>query len=221
MLNLVRDGEVFEGDWLIAERQTAGRGRLGRTWKSPSGNLFASTVVQLRTDDPPGHTLSLVAGWALWCAVPHSGAGTLKWPNDLMIGKKKLAGILLERVGENIVIGFGVNVAFAPDVEGRETTCVADWSIESVSADDVVIKLIGELKRSLELWRSKGFDHIRKLWESEGPARTDKLRVNLGNGMTVEGCYAGLADDGGLQLLLASGKIKVVRAGDVELLGGH
>jgi BirA family transcriptional regulator, biotin operon repressor / biotin---[acetyl-CoA-carboxylase] ligase len=221
MLNLVRDGDVSEGDWLIADTQTAGRGRLGRNWKSQSGNLFASTVVHLRNDDPPGHTLSLVAGWALWCAVPHSGVASLKWPNDLMIGNKKLAGILLERANENIVIGFGVNVAFAPDVEGRETACAADWSAEPVSANDVAVELIQEFKRSLELWRSKGFDYIRALWESEGPTRSDKLRVHLGNGMLVEGYYSGLAEDGGLQLQLASGKIEVVRAGDVELLGEH
>jgi BirA family transcriptional regulator, biotin operon repressor / biotin---[acetyl-CoA-carboxylase] ligase len=220
MLNLVRGGDVSEGDWLIAERQTAGRGRLGRNWKSQSGNLFASTVVRLRESDPLAHTLSIVAGWAIFGAVGHWVGGTLKWPNDLMIDNKKLAGILLEREGESIVIGFGVNVAYAPDIEGRDTACIADWH-DAVSADDVAVELIAEFARSLQLWRLNGFDHIRKLWESEGPMLFDKLRVNLGNGMSVEGYYSGLDEDGGLRLQLASGKIEVIRAGDVELLGGH
>ena len=219
MLNLVRDAEVSEGDWLIAGRQSAGRGRLGRKWESQSGNLFASTVVRLRESDPLAHTLSIVAGWAVFGAVGRWVGGTLKWPNDLMIDNKKLAGILLERAGENIVIGFGVNVAYAPDIESRETTCIRDWDDDAVSADDVAVELVAEFARCLQLWRSNGFDHIRKLWESEGPMRSDKLRVSLGNGMTVEGYYSGLDEDGGLRLQLASGKIEVIRAGDVEVLG--
>lgn len=218
MLNLVRNGDVSEGDWLIAERQTAGRGRLGRYWDSRSGNLFASTVVRIREGEPPAHTLSIVAGWALFGATAGWVDGSLKWPNDLMVDHKKLAGILLERAGESIVVGFGVNVAYAPDIEGRETTCVADWE-DDVSADDVALKLMAEFARSLGLWRTNGFDHMRRLWESEGPSRSDKLRVSLGNGMTVEGYYSGLAEDGGLRLQLASGKIEVIRAGDVEILG--
>lgn len=220
MLNLVRDGDVSEGDWLIAERQTSGRGRLGRNWNSQAGNLFASTVVHLRENDPLAHTLSIVAGWAVFSALSHWVAGTLKWPNDLMIDNRKLAGILLERAGESIVVGFGVNVAYAPDIEGRETACIADWA-DAVSVADVADALTAEFARSLELWRLNGFDYIRKLWESEGPMRSDKLRVNLGNGMTVEGYYSGLDEDGGLRLQLASGKIEVVRAGDVEILGGE
>jgi BirA family transcriptional regulator, biotin operon repressor / biotin---[acetyl-CoA-carboxylase] ligase len=218
MLNLVRDGDVSEGDWLIADMQTSGRGRLGRNWHSQTGNLFASTVVHLRENDPLAHTLSIVAGWAVFCALGHWVGGTLKWPNDLMFENKKLAGILLERAGESIVIGFGVNVAYAPDIEGRKTACIADWD-DAVSADAVAVELIAEFARCLQLWRSNGFDHIRKLWESEGPMRSDKLRVSLGNGMTVEGYYSGLDEDGGLRLQLASGKIEVIRAGDVEVLG--
>jgi len=89
------------------------------------------------------HTLSIVAGWAVFSAVGHWVGGTLKWPNDLMIDNKKLAGILLERAGESIVIGFGVNVAYAPNIESRDTACIAEWD-ESVSADDVADKHIAE-----------------------------------------------------------------------------
>jgi len=105
-----------EGQWLRAERQLAGRGRLGRNWSDGNGNLFASTIVRLRPDDPAAHTLTLVAAIALAEAVSvfAPGVATIKWPNDLMVGEAKLSGILLERSGEAVVVGFGVNLASHP-----------------------------------------------------------------------------------------------------------
>ena len=131
----LRAGEfVPEGDWLVADRQTGGRGRQGREWYDGAGNFMGSTVVQVRFGDPDPTSLALVAGLALWeavSAVP-AKAGTaalppgamLKWPNDLMIGTAKLAGILLERVGEAVVVGIGVNLATAPALPDRETVAL-------------------------------------------------------------------------------------------------
>ena len=90
---------------------------------SRAGNFYGSTLVELRPDDPPAPTLSLAAGLALIEAVDVAVPGQplmLKWPNDLMLGGKKLAGILLERSGDRVAVGFGVNLASAPALEGRE-----------------------------------------------------------------------------------------------------
>ena len=95
---MLADAAAVEGDWLVAMEQDAGRGRQGRQWVSESGNFFGSTTVRLRTGDPSPPSLSLAAGLALIealdIAVPDLPL-MLKWPNDLMLGTSKLAGILL------------------------------------------------------------------------------------------------------------------------------
>src|SRR5438093_256869 len=106
-----------EGLWLRAEQQTGGRGRQGRTWLSPPGNLYASTLVRLTAGDPPAATLSLVAGVALHQVTQAYAPEVplqLKWPNDLLANGAKLAGILLERHEDAVIAGFGVNLAEYP-----------------------------------------------------------------------------------------------------------
>src|SRR3954463_8944234 len=100
------------GSGLRAGRQTGGRGRQGRAWDSPAGNLHASTLVRLRPEDPPAPSLALAAAIALHeaaAAFAPQAELVVKWPNDLLAGGDKLAGILLEREGDAVVIGFGVN----------------------------------------------------------------------------------------------------------------
>src|SRR5690606_23398371 len=117
-----------EGSWLRADRQSAGKGRQGRAWVSPVGNLYASTLVRLRQSDPPAPTLALVAAVALAHVIDTAGcpAVRIKWPNDLMVDDAKVAGILLERSGDAIVIGYGLNVQSAPAIEGRATASLHD-----------------------------------------------------------------------------------------------
>ena len=114
---MLADLLAIEGDWLVALRQDKGKGRHGRTWESLEGNFLGSTLIQLQDGDPPAPALALVAGLALIEAVEVAApdmAMMLKWPNDLMLGDAKLAGILLERSGDRVVAGFGVNLAAAP-----------------------------------------------------------------------------------------------------------
>ena len=111
---LARDG-ALEGVWLRAERQSGGKGRQGRAWQSPPGNLYASTLVRVDPRHPPPPTLALVAAVALHEAVSrHTTRARIKWPNDIIINRAKLAGILLERQADAVVIGFGVNLAHHP-----------------------------------------------------------------------------------------------------------
>ncbi|HKP33833.1 MAG TPA: biotin--[acetyl-CoA-carboxylase] ligase, partial [Sphingomicrobium sp.] len=121
--DLIADPGAAEGDWLVALAQQAGRGRQGRTWTPAPGNFYASTLVELRPTDPPAQILSLAAGLALIeaidAAVPTQPL-MLKWPNDLMLLGKKLAGILLERSGDRVAVGFGVNLATAPPLSDRQ-----------------------------------------------------------------------------------------------------
>jgi len=121
---LLSDELAVEGDWLVALKQEGGKGRQGRSWHSLDGNFTGSTLVQLRPSDPPAPSLALAAGLALIEAIDVVAPDvptSLKWPNDLMLGDAKLAGILLERTGDRIVAGFGVNLAEAPEIAGRKT----------------------------------------------------------------------------------------------------
>ena len=109
-----------EGHWLVADRQTAGRGRQGREWFDGAGNFMGSTVVHPAFGDPAPGSLALLAGLALHRGHRHAPAtaprAMLKWPNDVMIGNAKLAGILLEREGDTVVVGIGVNLVSAPRI---------------------------------------------------------------------------------------------------------
>lgn len=116
MLALAAAGAA-EGLWLRADYQTGGRGRQGRVWQSPPGNFYGSTLVRLRGGDPAAATLALVAAVALEEAVRIYAPGAdvaIKWPNDLLLGEAKLAGILLERADDAVVVGIGVNLAHHP-----------------------------------------------------------------------------------------------------------
>ena len=119
---MLADDGAREGDWLVALSQSQGRGRQGRQWTMIEGNFAGSTLVQLRPDDGPPQTLSLIAGLAAFEAVDIAVPGRpliLKWPNDLLLDGGKLAGVLLERSGDRIAVGIGVNLAEAPVIEGR------------------------------------------------------------------------------------------------------
>lgn len=218
MLALASAGAA-EGSWLRAERQTGGKGRQGRAWDSPPGNLYASTLVRLRPADPPAATLALVAAVALEEAVRvflPAGA-TLKWPNDLLIHGAKLSGILLERAGDAIVIGIGVNLAHHPDLPDRLTTSL---SAQGAPADPATFLdvLAESFARWLARWRQEGLEPVRLRWLDRAHAPGTALTARLPDGEAIDGLFDGLTGDGALILRLASGARRVIHAGDVFLI---
>ncbi len=205
-----------EGSWLRAERQRSGRGRMGRDWADAGGNLFASTIVRLRPDDPPAPSLTLVAAVALHRTV---GAllgrrAMLKWPNDVMIDGAKLSGILLERSDDVVVIGFGLNVAVAPVVAGRATTCLADHGVQ-MTAEAVFDDLRASVAIGLAEWRGRGLVAVRDAWSQAAHPPGTPLRVSLPDGRHVEGAFAGLDPAGALLLSQGDGTLLTIHAGDV------
>jgi BirA family biotin operon repressor/biotin-[acetyl-CoA-carboxylase] ligase len=205
-----------EGTWLRAERQSGGRGRQGRTWVSPPGNLYASTLVRLRPSDPPAPTLALVAAVALhdiasaWA--PAAGI-RIKWPNDLLAGGAKLAGILLERAGDAVVIGFGVNLAHHPDGLPRPVTSIAALTGSAPPPALFTEQLAEAFARSLEQWRSAGVSAVRTAWLARAHPVGTALSTADG-----EGLFEGLDEGGGLRLRLPNGETRLIHAGDVFLL---
>ncbi|MDV3256304.1 MAG: biotin--[acetyl-CoA-carboxylase] ligase, partial [Sphingomonas sp.] len=155
----------MEGDWLVALRQDSGRGRHGRKWEGLEGNFFGSTLVKIRHGDPPAPALAMVAGLALIEAVATEAPGaplSLKWPNDLMLGDAKLAGILLERSGDRVVAGFGVNLAGAPDIPGRKTAALSSYRKLAPQAFAPVIA--GSFAQLLAAWRRSEPVSLAEAW---------------------------------------------------------
>jgi BirA family biotin operon repressor/biotin-[acetyl-CoA-carboxylase] ligase len=219
-LALAGAGSVSEGLWLRAERQSAGRGRLGRTWVSPTGNLYASTVVQVRPSDPSAATLAFVAAVALEEVVrlylPEPSSLALKWPNDLLIAGAKLSGMLLERAGDVVVLGIGVNLAHHPDLSDRATTSLAAHGAEVVP--EAFLETLAEsFGRWLGRWRGEGLAPVRQRWLNRAHPLGTALTARLPDGGSVTGLFDGLDGDGALLLRLADGTRHVMHAGDVLL----
>lgn len=219
MIALAAEG-AREGLWLRAVTQTAGRGRLGRDWQSPPGNLYASTLVRLRPTDPAAATLALVAAVALHETLAGWGAGaTIKWPNDLLIDGAKLAGILLERSGDAVILGIGVNLAHHPTTLDRPVTSLAAQGLGAPDPALFVADLAESVARALAEWR-RGLDGVRRRWLAAAHPPGTALSVKLPGEAPIDGLFEGLAADGALRLRLASGEVQVIHAGDVFMIGG-
>ena len=223
LLQRLSGGERLpEGHWLVADRQTEGRGRQGRDWFDGQGNFMGSTVVHRQAGDPPSETLALVTGLALHEAVawhlPGKAELLLKWPNDLMVGMAKVAGILLEAQGASIVVGVGVNLVSAPEVPGRLTAALSSLGTapdRDVFAQDLARSFATELER----WRTAGLAPILRRWSALAHPEGTALVVNEPGAEPCTGEYAGLAADGSLRLRLADGTLRDIHAGEVMLAG--
>ena len=212
------DEQAVEGDWLVALRQDAGKGRHGRVWQSIDGNFFGSTVVGLRPGDPPAPALSLVAGLAVIEAVEAAAHGaplSLKWPNDLMLGDAKLAGILLERSGGRVVVGFGVNLAGAPSIVGRKTAALKP--IADIASQAFAPLLAGKFEQLLASWRSADPAQFAQAWTARAHPVGTPLEVHSGPDERVAGTFDGIEPDGAMRLRRPDGMIDLIRAGDVQL----
>lgn len=217
---LTRGEFAHDGDWLVADRQSAGRGRQGRAWSDARGNFMGSTVVRALPGDPPLHTLALVAGLAVHEAVsvyiPAPARALLKWPNDVTIGAAKLAGILLERVGDAVVIGVGVNLAAAPDVAGRETVALASFD-PAPDRDIFARDLAAAFAMDLGRWRTYGLPPVIARWQAAAHPVGTLLLVGEPGEVPLSGAFAGLGSDGALLLRLPDGTTRTIHAGEVRL----
>ncbi len=215
--------------WLRANMQTQGRGRSGRSWLSPRGNLHASLLFAPRCTPATVHQLSLLAGIAVHDAIGSSGAVSLglrlKWPNDVLIGGAKVGGILAESiVGQGgtplAILGIGINLAFSPAQSGQAATHLSARGIdlEPEAALDVLDACIC---RWLAVWdRGNGFAAIRTAWLERAGPEGENLAINAGSGR-VEGRFAGLDADGSLLLRDGEGRALRFTFGDVTVVSGQ
>jgi len=202
------------GTVVHADEQVAGRGRFGRTWFSPPGNLYLSVV--LRLDLPPAGAAELSFVTALTVAdavdalLPKQTKAMLKWPNDVLVDDGKIAGILVESVDGAQIIGIGLNVLEAPrNAPYKTSTLVGSGGIATVDgARDI---LLDSLAKHLEAWTEHGFGAIRTAWLSRAHPVGTRLRASIG-GRTEEGVFAGLDEDGAMLLDTPDGRKRIVAA---------
>ena len=177
---------------------------------------MGSTVVRLTASDPSPATLALVVAVALAKVVGIFAPSVpleLKWPNDLLVDGAKCSGILLERSGDSVVLGIGVNLVSAPDLPDRATASLADKGAV-VERDRFADALAVAMADALWTWRQEGVDSIVRAWLPLGHPVGTPLRVSE---QGIDGFFDGLAPDGALRLRLSSGETMIIHVGDVEL----
>lgn len=229
-----------EGDpgrlWIVAAEQRQGRGRHGRSWSSPPGNLYASLLLIDPCEPAAAAQLGFVSGLALHEAVEaltSTGAPrlALKWPNDLLLDGAKVSGLLLEGHAPNrggglaVVIGFGVNVATAP--AGTPYPAASLQVLRpGLTRETLFPVLAASFARCLAAWQgtrhthaSDSFSAVRRLWleRAAGVGSEVTLRLPLGE---RRGIFAGLDRAGRLELKTASG-VELIDAGDLYFPGLH
>ena len=210
--------------WITARRQTGGRGRRGRPWASEPGNLYASLLLidPAPLDRLP--SLPLAVAVAVHDAIrkvvpPGAEPVEIKWPNDILIGRKKTCGILLESENlangrQALVIGIGINIAVMPESGQYPVTSLAAQGA-SVSPDELFAHLYVSMNDMLVLWnRGRGIASVVELWRRGACGVGEKITVNLPD-KSLSGQFAGIDDNGLLMLDTGGGRLLPIAAGDV------
>jgi len=216
-----RDGLVIRAD-----QQTAGRGRRGREWVSDAGNLFASIVLRPEVPIAQIATLPFVAAVALGdMLVPKLDPAMgphYKWPNDVLINDRKVAGILLEsggsRTGLWVVLGLGINLASHPDEAMFPATSLkesgVDWTPNA--ALDNFLRIFAGL---YPVWQAHGFSPIRRSWLQRARHLGETIEVAR-HGERLKGIFEDVDESGALKLRLEDGTMETITAGDVFFADG-
>ncbi len=210
--------------WVTAERQTGGRGRRGRPWVSERGNLYASLLL---IDPAPMERLAslpLAVAVAVHQAIrsdlpPGAEPLEVKWPNDILIGRKKTCGILVEgeRLADGrhaVVIGIGINVSVMPDNPIYPVTCLRDQG-SAASPEELFAHLFASMAETLDIWDGgQGIAEVTARWRAVACGIGEKITVNLPD-RSISGYFAGIDDNGLLMLDTGTGRMMPIAAGDV------
>lgn len=221
---LRRLGTLDRPTWILALRQTAARGRRGRPWQCPPGS-FAATLA-LRPDAPPERVslLSYAAALALADALAAVGSRgiALKWPNDVLIGGAKVAGILLESTGradrvDRLAIGFGVNLATAPEPGRVEPGALRPVALAEAGIEVGPEALLDRLAPAFAHWQAtlaaEGFEPVRRAWLARAARLGETVTARTGQAALV-GRFETLDPSGALVLATADGR-RAVAAADI------
>ncbi len=211
-----------EGTLVTARRQSGGRGRRGRDWHSPEGNLYASFLLLPKCPPMEAALLSFVAALAVIGALDRwldAADAQLIWPNDVHVGGAKISGILLETVprGEEmaLVVGIGINIRHHPDLVERRTTSLHALGKSGATPDTVLVDMASGLLLWYERWRREGFAPIREAWLARARGVGQPIVARFG-GAEIPGVFGDLDGTGALVLIPPCGAPRRITAGEVH-----
>lgn len=215
---------AFQDQWIVADSQSAGRGRQDRVWASPAGNIFATALFT----EPGGIKAALRVPFTAALAVTDTVLNfapnapvKVKWPNDVRIDRRKISGILVETGGAGaqmwIAAGIGLNLMHVPGNVDQQATCLASLAGESPPYDAVLETLQRRFQTRLAQFRTNS-DTLGLEWLQYAEGLGETISVRTGSGF-IEGVFEGLEADGALRLRLPDGAARSIRAGEVNLIG--
>jgi BirA family transcriptional regulator, biotin operon repressor / biotin---[acetyl-CoA-carboxylase] ligase len=209
---------------VVAREQTRGRGRYGRSWTSPPGNLYASVLLRPDCTLAASAQLSLVAGLALGEALAGLGppdlAIALKWPNDVLVNGAKTAGILLESAARTdgragwVIVGSGVNIVSCPKDTPYPATCLVAEGFAPLEPLTLLEAYLGALDRWLGTWQAAGFAAVRGAWRARSFGLGGEIRLRLER-EELCGRFVDLTEGGALLVEEAGGRRREIAAGEV------
>jgi BirA family biotin operon repressor/biotin-[acetyl-CoA-carboxylase] ligase len=226
MLEAARLAPAVSGPtWVLARRQTAGRGRRGRDWRDPPGNFAATLILRPSGDAAAAALYSFVAALALFEALAQVAGPqvrlAIKWPNDVLLNGGKLAGILLESQGEargvaHLLIGVGVNLAAAPDAGALEPGAVAPVALAPETGTQLTPEeFLDYLAAAFARWQAQyenfGFAPIRTAWLARA-ARLGQVITARTGALVRSGTFEGIDAQGALLLHTSEGRIAIAAA---------
>ena len=211
------------GVTVVADEQTAGRGRQGRSWNSNKGaGAYFSTILRPRLDPKYYTLIPLVAAVAVYDALKHGWLiePDIKWPNDILVKEKKICGILAEMIdtpiGHAIILGIGINIRDA-DPEMNATSIDAE-SASPARRDDVVTAVHEQLAMYYDRLLADPVSIISEWSRRSSFSSGKEVKVDIGNGESYAGITCGIEENGALRVQAADGSVRIVQAGDVTRL---
>ena len=200
LAQLVRDGKAKVGDVIVAEYQSAGRGRLDRSFEAAQGTalLFSFYIKPQRNRDDWGW-IPLIAGYSVAQSL-HAFHAVVKWPNDILIKGKKVSGLIAEVVGDGVVIGIGVNVGMEENQLPVDTaTSLLVEGGEDITRDELICEILEEFEEHFLQW-DQGIDEVQPLYKQLSATIGTEVRVEYPGGASQHGIAEGISDTGALIL---------------------
>ena len=208
--------------WITADEQTAGRGRRGRVWVSPKGNLMSTLLLNPQRPAEECAQLSFVSAIAAADTVAHFAPEAdikVKWPNDVLANGRKISGILLESASAGgepyfLAIGIGINLAYFPPDTEFPATALAALGAPPPSATEALAQLAAHFAKWYDVWRANGFAPIRDAWLARAANLGGRIRARLTKGET-SGVFEGIDETGALLLRESADRLRTIAAGEV------
>ena len=214
--------------WTVVQalEQNAGRGRHGKTWDSQRGNLFISLLLRPAVGSRRWGELSFLSAVAVATILSeyiNNQRIEVKWPNDVLINGKKIAGILLEVLNFGakapaVVVGIGINISKKPKEFEYPVTCIQDYKNEITSLDEVLTSLLHSIVHWFRIWENDGFDMIRTEWMKRAYKLDGTVEVEGKNGSSAKFKFRGIDAEGAMLLDDENGTRNLYRAGTVRFL---